>query len=188
MPKALNLLGQTFGKLKVIEKLPSKSGKTYWLCECECGNKTEVQTCHLRNGSISSCGCQKKVGHKQPIKELGIRKCLLCNKDFIPNSYNRQYCYDCSPSGISRADTIRYKKRMVKHLLIQYKGGKCEKCGYDKCEGAFHFHHIDPSEKEFNLSHVNLSSNFNMQKFYEEVDKCELLCANCHAEEHYIIE
>jgi len=38
MPKALDLTGQKFGKLTAIERLPSRNGKTYWLCKCECGN------------------------------------------------------------------------------------------------------------------------------------------------------
>ena len=61
MPKALDLTGQIFNNLKAIKKLPSKNGKTYWLCECLlCGTQKEVQTCHLTNGSIKSCGCLKK--------------------------------------------------------------------------------------------------------------------------------
>ena len=61
MPKALDLTGQKFGKLTAIERLPSRNGKTYWLCKCECGNQTQVQTSHLRSGSIISCGCAHVV-------------------------------------------------------------------------------------------------------------------------------
>ena len=74
---------------------------------------------------------------------------------------------------------------MLKHKLVVYKGGKCERCGYDKCEAALQFHHIDPTEKDFSISHINLGKEFNLEKLYQEVDKCILLCANCHAEEHY---
>ena len=62
------------------------------------------------------------------------------------------YCYNCSPIGLSSAERQRHSKRILKHKLIQYKGGKCQKCGYDKCEGALQFHHRDPKEKEFTLS------------------------------------
>ena len=71
---------------------------------------------------------------------------------------------------------------LVKHKLILYKGGKC---GYNKCEGALHFHHLNPKEKEFTVSQINLNEYFTLEKLYKEVDKCMLLCANCHAEEHY---
>ena len=71
-------------------------------------------------------------------------------------------------------------------MLIEYKGGKCQKCGYDKCQGALQFHHRNPQETEFALSNFNLNdTNFSIDKVYEEVDKCDLLCANCHFEVHY---
>lgn len=66
-------------------------------------------------------------------------------------------------------------------MLIQYAGGKCQYCGYDKCFRALEFHHTNPEEKDFGLS-KNLTKNISSLK--EEVDKCILLCSNCHAEEH----
>lgn len=66
--------------------------------------------------------------------------------------------------------------------IIEYKGGKCEKCGYNKCIEALDFHHIDPSQKEFNLCNTTLSLN----KLKIEADKCVLLCSNCHREFHYL--
>lgn len=73
-------------------------------------------------------------------------------------------------------------RRRKKMELIAYKGGKCEACGYGKLiPGAYHFHHIDPKEKEFGIS-SRLSRNIDILK--KEADKCKLLCATCHAEEH----
>ena len=58
MPKALDLTNQIFGDLKAIKKAPSRSGKTYWLCECLlCGKQKEIQTSHLTSGASRSCGC-----------------------------------------------------------------------------------------------------------------------------------
>ena len=42
MPKAIDITNQKFGKLTAIQRAPSRSGKTYWLCKCECGNEKEV--------------------------------------------------------------------------------------------------------------------------------------------------
>lgn len=67
---------------------------------------------------------------------------------------------------------------------MRYKGGKCEKCGYSKSINALQFHHKIPSNKEFAISKNITLSKFNMENYYKEVDKCELLCANCHFEEH----
>jgi hypothetical protein len=65
--------------------------------------------------------------------------------------------------------------------MVTYKGGKCEKCGYNKCIKALQFHHIDPADKKINLS-ASLANNHKWEKVQEELDKCQLLCANCHIE------
>ena len=57
-----DLTGQYFGLLKVIRPDRSKSSRhgIYWICECECGNSTSVQSSHLINGDVKSCGCLLK--------------------------------------------------------------------------------------------------------------------------------
>lgn len=71
--------------------------------------------------------------------------------------------------------------RRTKEKLIDYKGGKCERCGYDKeCPAVYHFHHKDPETKSFTIS----QKTFAFEKLKIEADKCLLLCANCHAELH----
>lgn len=75
MPKALDLKDQIFGQLKVIEKAPSRNGKTYWLCEClACGNKKEIQTGHLTSGSSKSCGCQSHQKKNDGTKVIAFRR------------------------------------------------------------------------------------------------------------------
>ena len=182
MQTTKDLTGQRNGKLVALEKAPSRNNHTYWLCQCDCGNTKEIQTAHLTSGASTSCGCGKKdLNNLQEPK-----KCILCGKEFLANNYNRLYCYDCSPKGLTCAETLKTKKRALKHLLVEYKGGKCEKCGYNKCEGVLQFHHRNPQEKDFTLSQVNLNdTDFSIDKIKQEVDKCDLLCANCHFEEHY---
>jgi hypothetical protein len=70
----------------------------------------------------------------------------------------------------------------MKLWALEYKGNKCEKCGYNKDISALEFHHLDPSQKDFNISSRNLSSDWNVIK--TEVDKCIVVCANCHREIH----
>ena len=71
----INLVGQKFGRLTVIERnttRPMGAGKSaYWKCLCDCGNYTTVRTDKLRNGDISSCGCySKEVRTKLFLKDL----------------------------------------------------------------------------------------------------------------------
>ena len=61
MKKAIDLTGQVFGRLTVLErvKLPT-SEYVVWLCKCSCGRMTKVRSYHLRKGRIVSCGCYQK--------------------------------------------------------------------------------------------------------------------------------
>ena len=189
MPPRINLIGQKFGRLTVIEKAPSRKGKTYWKCLCDCGEYKVVQTRHLKNGKIRSCGClsneNNPFNHTFSDNLNAPRICPLCGEKFIPNNVKRIYCYNCIPKGLPSKERIKLVLRLLKHKLILYKGGKCERCGYNKCDGALQFHHKNPFEKEFALSQVHLNSKYTLERLYKEVDKCELLCANCHAETHY---
>lgn len=72
-------------------------------------------------------------------------------------------------------------RRKIKAKAVAYKGGKCENCGYCKNIAALDFHHRDPSEKDFQVS---AGSYLSWERLVPELDKCSLLCANCHREEH----
>lgn len=80
------------------------------------------------------------------------------------------------------AFAVSEQRRKVKKLAVEYKGGKCEICGYDRCMSVLSFHHEDPSQKDFGISGGSTTRNF--EKLKPELDKCVLLCANCHLEKH----
>lgn len=77
---------------------------------------------------------------------------------------------------------VNNRRRNQKILSVNYKGGKCEICGYNKCIEALEFHHKDPSKKDMNIS--NTGTVFS-DKVKAELDKCILVCSNCHRELHY---
>ena len=64
---------------------------------------------------------------------------------------------------------------------MNYKGGQCRVCGYNRCMSALSFHHLDPNEKDFGIAQACALS---WEKVKRELDKCVLLCGNCHAEVH----
>ena len=110
-------------------------------------------------------------------QELGISGdrwcvCEICKKDFL---YSRTKCnstircYGC---------TQRERRRTTKQYGIDLKGGKCQLCGYSRCISSLTFHHLDPKEKEFNIS----SCTFSQKRIQEEFEKCILVCRNCHGE------
>ncbi len=108
--------------------------------------------------------------------------CTSCNtqltKDdfYMKESLRHTYCKNCFNKQVIE------RQRKIKQDAVDYKGGKCSNCGYNKYLGALQFHHLDPSVKDPQWN------NFKCRKFDDafklELDKCALLCANCHSEQH----
>ena len=111
-------------------------------------------------------------------KELTGRQTMFCSRQcqskyYQAQGYNTKY-----------SQKKDYHGTLIKHFLIQKRGGKCEKCGYNKNISALEFHHLDPNKKEFTLDSRNLERHSD-EEILKEFDKCVLLCANCHAEHHH---
>jgi len=75
---------------------------------------------------------------------------------------------------------VAKRRKKLKTLSIEYKGGKCQSCGYKKYEGALELHHINPTQKSFGIGDRGYTRSW--EKVKSELDKCVLLCANCHRE------
>lgn len=73
-------------------------------------------------------------------------------------------------------------RKKLKEMSVDYKGGKCERCGYTKCIQALEFHHLDPTQKDFGIAASGKTRSWDKIKI--ELDKCVMLCSNCHREEH----
>lgn len=67
-------------------------------------------------------------------------------------------------------------------MAIAYKGGRCQCCNYNRYVGALEFHHLNPDEKDFGIASKGYTRSWERNK--EELDKCVLVCANCHREIH----
>ena len=89
----------------------------------------------------------------------------------------RWKCLKCETEAVQK------RREKIKAMAIAYKGNKCQCCGYNKCTQALEFHHIDPSQKDFGLGAKGYTRSWDKNK--EELDKCVLVCANCHREIHY---
>lgn len=97
--------------------------------------------------------------------------------DFVLDNTGRWRCKKC------RSESTQKRRDKVKLLSIEYKGGKCEICGYNKCPDALEFHHIDSTQKDFGIGEKGYTKSFESIK--TELDKCMLLCCRCHREIHY---
>ena len=108
---------------------------------------------------------------EQECKHHGLTK-------FAKRSNGYYRCRKCAVEAVQR------RRSKVKVMSVEYMGGRCELCGYSKYIGALEFHHLNPDEKEFNISHDGKTRSW--EKIKVELDKCMLLCANCHREIHNI--
>jgi 5-methylcytosine-specific restriction endonuclease McrA len=113
----------------------------------------------------------------ETINKTLIKKCSKHgDTSFALNADGRARCRKCS------VDAVDKRRRVVKLKSIEYKGGKCQSCGYLKCADALEFHHTTPGEKDFSISGTGVTRSWD--KIKTELDKCILLCANCHREAH----
>ena len=158
--------------------------------------KKEIDKCHLL---CSNChrevhgGLHPNYLIKQKTKEIPdytikynkneLKKCKKCDI-FKPYSmyfkyHNRNTYYsDCKECSNNKCVE---RLRIIKKKCIDYKGGKCQHCGYNKYFGSLDFHHIDPTKKDFTISR-----NFGpFETHKKELDKCLCLCSNCHRIEHH---
>ncbi len=81
-----------------------------------------------------------------------------------------------------RVDAVTKRRKKVKAMGVEYLGGGCHVCQYSKCQDALDFHHINPEDKSFGIASKGVTLGWDVIK--EELDKCVLLCANCHREHH----
>ena len=106
-----------------------------------------------------------------------MRLCNHCNCEKKKTDFYRDQgrCKKCWNKMIIQ------RQKDLKQKALVYKGGCCSKCGYSKCYAALEFHHLDPTTKDFNISSTR---SWSWVRLKPELDKCVLLCSNCHREEH----
>jgi hypothetical protein len=100
----------------------------------------------------------------------------LCDFNSKGENYYHGFCRTCLYEY--QAERWRDKKKKAVELM----GGKCIRCGYCRNYAALEFHHVDPSQKDFDF---NKGRRRSWDKLIVELKKCVLLCSNCHKEEHH---
>jgi len=117
-------------------------------------------------------------------------ECVVCKeslsgqkKMYCSNKCKQKHHYDRvkEQTNTYHSQTIRGYKRKL--YLIEFLGGSCKECGYNKNISALEFHHRDPNVKDHQLDSRTLS-NRSMDYIMNEISKCDLLCSNCHREFH----
>jgi len=80
------------------------------------------------------------------------------------------------------SEAVVKRRKKLKQMAVDYLGSCCQLCGYNKTLSALDFHHKDPSQKDFGISANGTTRSF--EKLKTELNKCLLVCANCHREIH----
>ena len=152
-------------------------GKRKNLCNrkycLECSPFGKHNTKKLKTQDSAGYIC-KKCNQSLPIESFGLYKRKENNTLRVYS-----YCKKCD------SERIKALQKEIKKQAVDYKGSKCEICGYDKCLTSLHFHHTDPKEKDFSISKLRKLDIVLLKK---ELDKCILLCSNCHGEIHEKME
>lgn len=114
-----------------------------------------------------------------------MKTCIDCNKNKKISEFYKQkdhsdgvmsYCKDCFNQRVCK----RWTKRKIN--AIKYKGDVCKDCKKSYPPSVFEFHHRNPKTKKFMWTKLRLTS---WKIILKELDKCDILCANCHRIRHY---
>lgn len=102
-------------------------------------------------------------------------QCKECKRHYNKNEYQRNKQY-----YIAKA---RRRDIAIRELVNSYKT-KCSRCP-ETHPACLQFHHRDPAKKKFTISISLRHSQHGLQAIKEEIEKCDVLCANCHFKEHW---
>jgi transposase-like protein len=150
-----------------------ESGKSIRTIAAELDVSSTTVRHWLGKFGLQTAGAGRRSGvWRQPAV---VRECATHGwRTWVRSAAGRYRCKRC------RIEAVSGRRRRVKEILVREAGGACRLCGDSRYAGALQFHHVDPTKKAFSLSSRGLARS--LAKAREEVVKCVLLCANCHAE------
>lgn len=132
-------------------------------------------------------------GDERSIRSVGFnimtKTCKQCEvekslDDFYPGRQRGKsgqvWTYHDSLCKICRNDYQSERRRQIKRLAVEYLGGECQDCGLVDDSVVYDFHHLDPEQKDFSIGKQAKA----FETIKTELDKCVLLCSNCHRKRH----
>jgi transposase len=143
-------------------------------------SKATVRHWLIRYGLKTRGGVGRRPsGQAKAAKEAGLATVTMrCSRhgetDFWLDGRGYYRCKLCRSAAVVR------RRRKVKTILVEEAGGACCICGYDHNMRALHFHHVEPSQKRYEINARGVA--IALEKLRVEAQKCVLLCSNCHAE------
>jgi hypothetical protein len=153
--------------MRKVKKLLDLGWSTYKIAEELKVPKTTLYDAMKKEGLKAS----RKQHQRKPYL------CKECGETDESKFYakRKDQCTSCH----SKMTNERHKN--TRQAGIDFLGGKCSVCGYNKCSKALEFHHVDASVKDSNF---RTNRGWSVKRLLKELENCVLLCANCHREEH----
>jgi len=179
--KILSLREKGFSYRKIADELKCSKATISYHCQRNSLNDIGLKRLPLINDEIINVRVYYKT-HTQletskhfNISVTTVKRYVDKKRVLLTNEEKRKRNY---------AHIKTFRQRM-KEKSVEYKGGKCIICGYDKSVYSLVFHHRNPKEKDFTIGSY---TNIGWDKVKKELDKCDLLCNNCHGELHEKID
>lgn len=167
-------------------------GKSYNEISDELGCAKSTVSFHCKKNGLGSFNKSKLTDEDKELMNVFYQTHTLneTTKKFnVSEGTVKRYCAKNKRSNLTpeekkkkRSEAVKKRRDKVKIMSIEYMGSKCECCGYDKCNSALEFHHKDPNKKDFGISSKGYTRSW--EKVKEELDKCIMVCSNCHREIH----
>lgn len=121
-----NEIGNKYGYLTVIERIGSSRAAARWLCQCECGNQTEVDGCHLRDGSVQSCGCKRHEGNNgfDETEKIYGKLTVLKRAPNRENNTHRYWLCKCECGNIIQVQGTYLRNGSARHCGCETSAGE----------------------------------------------------------------
>lgn len=155
--------------------------------------RTKVTDFKRQHNLVGLSPNSRKLDRSSGQKECASCKKVLALSSFYSNGTTSTGLIKYKPTCVSCENTDRksnYAKLIEEYLNTKNQTYSCIKCGYTGIFGSLDFHHRNPKEKEFNIgdnSYMTVSLDRFMEQVVPELDKCDLLCPNCHRQEHLLM-
>ena len=149
-----------------------------------CGSTDQSNFRIVSSGKLNNqCNDCVRTWHRNHRAKRKMNKlCIVCGKDVDADS-DKATCKSCYEQGLAWR---RIQQRSMKQRCVEYLGGRCVYCLIEStCYSIYDFDHRDPSYKSAGLS-VLIRDNSNWDVIKQELDKCDLVCSNCHRIRHAI--
>jgi transposase-like protein len=156
--------GATFAQIAAAVDR-SKATVRHWLIRY--GLKT-------RGGPGRRPAAAAKAAKQAGLTTVSMRCVRHGDTEFTLTARGYYRCKKCRSAAVAR------RRRKVKAILVEEAGGCCCICGYSRNMRALHFHHLEPSQKRHAINAKGVAIALDRPR--GEVQKCVLLCSNCHAE------